>query len=242
MSEAGDGQRKAARERQSYVRHELRAPLAVIYPVLSLLLDGQVGALTSKQRDYLEIVQRNAELLEARIVSATESGWLDCAAVPTQAEHVALEEVVEELLVHRRIMGLDEPRIEVSSGLIVPTVAVADRSHLRTILAGLVGNASRHTEFGGSIRIDIGESLDAETVTLAVRDDGRGMSQAELASAFAFGHAERQTVAPRFGLGIGLWVARELVERNGGNIAIEAAEGTGTTVRVHLPRALREAS
>ena len=79
MTEPDLGVREAARERQSHVRHELRAPLAVMYPALSLLLDGTAGELSPKQREYLEILERNAERLECFVAGATESGWLDCA-------------------------------------------------------------------------------------------------------------------------------------------------------------------
>lgn len=64
MTESDLGEREAARERQSYVRHELRAPLAVMYPALSMLLDGSAGELTPKQREYLGILERSAERLE----------------------------------------------------------------------------------------------------------------------------------------------------------------------------------
>ena len=88
------GKREAARERQSYVRHELRAPLAVMYPALSMLLDGSAGVLTPKQREYLELLERNAERLERRLAGATESGWLDCAGDQSlQTLRAALEDL-----------------------------------------------------------------------------------------------------------------------------------------------------
>ena len=90
MTETDLGERAAARERQSYVRHELRAPLAVMYPALSMLLDGSAGALTPKQREYLELLERNAERLERRLAGATESGWLDCASAAPEPAAVPL--------------------------------------------------------------------------------------------------------------------------------------------------------
>ena len=72
----------AARERQSHVRHELRAPLAVIYPLLSLLLDGGAGELSPKQRGSLETLDRNVARLEGLITAATASGWTDCSVAP----------------------------------------------------------------------------------------------------------------------------------------------------------------
>jgi len=90
MAEPDHGEREAARERQSFVRHELRAPLAVMYPALSMLLDGSAGELTPKQRDYLEILERNAERLACLIAGATESGWLDCAGAAVEPAAVPL--------------------------------------------------------------------------------------------------------------------------------------------------------
>src|SRR5450756_2014084 len=70
MTESDLGNREAARERQSYVRHELRGSLAVMYPALSMLLDGSAVELTPKQREYLEILERSAERLERLIAGA----------------------------------------------------------------------------------------------------------------------------------------------------------------------------
>ena len=79
-----DGASDAARERQSHVRHDLRSPLAVMYPLLSLLLGESAGELTPKQREYLETMERNVERLERLLESAMESGWMDCCAAPAE--------------------------------------------------------------------------------------------------------------------------------------------------------------
>src|SRR5665647_138837 len=94
MTESDLGNREGARERQCYVRHELRGSLAVMYPALSMLLDGSAGELTPKQREYLEILERSAERLERLIAGATESGWLDCAGDQSlQTLRAALEDL-----------------------------------------------------------------------------------------------------------------------------------------------------
>lgn len=235
MNGFGQGEGEAARERQSYVRHELRAPLAVMFPLISLLLEGRGGDITDEQRQYLEALQRSVERLEARIVSATESGWLDCAAAPMTTEAVSLDEVVEEMLTLRRLRGLARPLIEVTHSSSTPPIAAADRDHLRQILADLIDNAGRHTLPGGSIRVWTGLAEDASTVTLTVRDGGCGMSPDELVKAFDFGYRGGAGNASQPGLGIGLWVCRELVSRNAGSITIESVEGGGTTVTVILP-------
>jgi len=104
MGEKGspDGGREAARQRQSYVQHELRAPLAVMYPALSMLLGGAAGELSARQREYLEIMERNVVRLEGMIASVVDSGWSECAAAPAEPAEVSLGDVVEGILAVRR--------------------------------------------------------------------------------------------------------------------------------------------
>ena len=79
---AAKGAAEAARERQSHMRHDLRAPLAVIYPLLSLLLDEGAGELTAQQREYLQVLERNVVRLEALVTGVADSGWADCSVAP----------------------------------------------------------------------------------------------------------------------------------------------------------------
>lgn len=238
MIESDPGEREAARERQSFVRHELRAPLSVMYPALSMLLDGSAGELTPKQREYLELIERNAERLERLIAGAAESGWLDCARAPTEPAAVPLREVLDEFLTARRLGGQQGPRIEVERAPGPSAVAWADREQLRQIVVNLLGNAAQYAGGGAAIRVRLEASADQHTVSLAVADEGRGIAAAELPHVFDFGFrgaAAREAALP--GLGIGLWVCRELAGRCGGSIAVSSEVGAGTTVTVTLPAA-----
>jgi len=238
MTESDPGEREAARERQSYVRHELRAPLSVMYPALSLLLDGSAGDLTPKQRDYLEILERNAERMERQFAAATESGWLDCAGVAAEPAAVPLGEALEEVLAVRRLSGRQGPLIQVEYAPGPLAVAWADREQMRQIAANLLGNAAQYSGGSGAVRIVVSTSEDSSTVSFAVQDEGPGIPADELAHVFDFGFrgAAAWEAAPP-GLGIGLWVCRELVGRCGGSIAIRSEVGAGATVTVTLPAA-----
>ena len=94
MTESDPGERDAARERQSYVRHELRAPLAVMFPALSMLLDGSAGDLSPKQREYLEILERNAARLERRLAGGGEA--LDWSGLLGREDQRLVGVLVEE--------------------------------------------------------------------------------------------------------------------------------------------------
>src|SRR5450759_5910967 len=144
MTESDLGNREAALERQSYVRHELRGSLAVMYPALSMLLDGSAGELTPKQREYLEILERSAERLERLIAGATESGWLDCAGADAEPAAVPLGEVLDEVLAVRRLSGQQEQLIRVEHAPGPRAVAWADREQVLQIVENLLGLSLIH--------------------------------------------------------------------------------------------------
>jgi signal transduction histidine kinase len=220
-------------ERQSFVRHELRAPLAVMYPLLSLLLDEGAGPLTPAQRDYLAMLDRNVKRLHALIGSAAESGWLDCAAGAGRPEPVKLAEAAEDVVA--RLQEHDRgARVRISRGDGVPA-AWADAEHVRCLVRNLVDNALRYA--GGDVEVRVARAADGG-VELRVQDSGPGMDETDAAAAFAFGvrgRAAAETGEP--GMGIGLWVCRRLAEANGGRVELATAAGAGTGVTVTLPAA-----
>ena len=227
----------AARERQSHVRHELRAPLAVIYPLLSLLKDGAAGDLTQQQRDYLEVLDRNVVRLEALVTSTVASGWTDCAAASPVPEPVALGDVAEEMLTLRRIDQPGGASVTVEAGPPPTPRAWADRDDVRQILTGLVRNAVAYAPGAGKVVVRV-RVHEPGAVALDVVDQGPGMPPAELARAFEFGfrgELARELKVP--GLGAGLWTCRELARRNAGELVVSSAPGAGTTATLTLPAA-----
>jgi signal transduction histidine kinase len=226
--------KEVARERQSHVRHELRAPLAVIYPLLSLLRDGGAGELTPRQEEYLEVLERNVTRMETLVSSTVASGWADCSAAPPVPEPVVLGDVAEELSSLRRMEGLEGAAIVVDAGVPPTPRAWADRDDVRQILADLVGNAAAYTPADG--RVTVRARRDNDTVVLEVADTGPGIAPEELGRVFEFGfrgELARSMKVP--GLGAGLWICRRLAERNGGGVTLASAPGAGVVATVTLP-------
>jgi signal transduction histidine kinase len=231
----------AARERQSHVRHELRAPLAVIYPLLSLLRDGGAGDLTPRQEEYLGVLERNVARMETLVSGTVASGWADCSAAPAVPEAVILGDVAEELAALRRLEGLESAAIAVHAGALPTPRAWADRDDVRQILAGLVSNAAAYTPARGSVTVRAGWG--GGTVALEVADSGPGIPPEELGRVFDFGfrgELARSLKVP--GLGAGLWVCRELARRNGGDVVLVSSPGAGVVATLTLPAAEEEPS
>ncbi len=227
----------AARERQSFVRHELRAPLAVMYPALELLLSGQGGALTPKQREYLEALERSVRRLDGAIASASATGWFDCAAGALSCEELDAAALVREYAAARERLGERVPGLSIGAGL--PPVW-ADRWRLLQALDDLVDNAAKHAGPRAAITLEVAVAPDAATVEFTVRDDGPGIADDELARVTEFGFVgERGRDREHPGLGVGLWAALELVAAMGGELSLASGPGVGLAVKISLPAAVR---
>lgn len=225
------------RERQSYVRHELRAPLAVMFPLLSLLLGGGAGELTVRQRELLETMQRAAERLERLVATVVESGWLESAAAPCRPGPVDLDAAVGGALAVLAAAGRGGPpvAVTVAPGGLRP--AWADPDDVRQALLVVLGNALAYTPETGRVTVRLAWDP-AGALEVTVRDTGPGVADDERDDVFAFGVRGRAAVASGVpGLGIGLWAARELARRNGGDLVLDPAPPPGATFRLRLPAA-----
>ena len=228
---------EAARERQSHMRHDLRAPFAVIYPLLTLLLGVGTGELDPQQRDYLEVLERNVVRLEALVSGVIDSGWADCSAAPVLPVEVTLADVAQEVVAMRRMEDQGGPSVVVEAARPAPR-AWADRDDVRQIITSLVRNAATYTPATGDITIRVRPDDHTGDVAVEVEDKGPGMPPEELARAFEFGFRGKlatQSRAP--GLGAGLWVCGELAARNGGSLTLASEPGAGVRATLVLPAA-----
>jgi len=224
-----------SREHQSFVRHELRAPLAVMYPALDLLLSGQAGPLTPRQREYLEALERSVRRLDGAIASVATSGWLDCAAGPAAIEALDAAELVREYADAREMLGERAPGLSVAGR--VPRVR-ADRRRLVEALDALVGNAVTHAGPRAAVTLVVAPAPSGGAVELTVRDDGPGVAADEFLRLGEFGFVgERGRARECPGLGLGLWVARELVTTMGGELSFASGPGAGFAATIRLPLA-----
>ena len=137
------------------MRHELRAPLAVIYPLLSMLLDEGAGELGPQQREFLEVLERNVVRLEALITGVADSGWADCSPAPAVPAEVAWATSPRRSS-RSAAWTIAEGRWSWSTPGGRPRRARwADRDDVRQIVADLVRNAVTYTPDDGSVTIRV---------------------------------------------------------------------------------------
>jgi len=224
-----------AAETQAYVRHELRAPLAVIQPVLGMLLDGTAGPLDETQLGYLRMLERNVARLAGMIETVVDSGWLEVAAVPQQPASVDVGDVARGVVDDVRASVEWTPRLAVRVTDGVPRVH-GDAFRLGRALRNVVLNACTYTPRGGRVDVRAKAGPGKDRVLIVVEDSGCGVAPDDLPHVFDLGYrGEAAKTRATQGLGLGLPVARAIVHDHGGAIVLESAEGRGTRVSIELP-------
>ena len=226
----------------SIASHELRTPITAVSGFAQLALrtvrrrlehpgDGGADADLERLARQLSIIEdRSAKLgrlvRELLDVSRIQSGQLEFDLAPIDLTELAGSSV-EQL-----VMTSPGRRYEVvSSG---PVVVIGDRDHLEQVLANLVDNAVKYSAPDGQVRIRV-SSADGEA-RMVVEDEGIGIPPDQLARVFDLFVRSSEAEARRTpGLGLGLYIARGIVERHGGRIWAESAPGSGTRVSVALP-------
>ena len=224
---------KARDEVTSIVSHDLKDPVHTIQMATAVLLDPELGTDETMRRQYLQMIQRSAgrmtRLLEDLVdVAKSEASSLSVVRKPTAVAPL-VEEVVEAFRLSSTERGIDLVA-RVPDDL--PLVTGDDRRIVQ-VLSNLCGNALKFTPPGGSVTVSAQHTADA--VELTVRDTGIGISRENLGRVFdRFWQAKRES---RASAGLGLAIARSIVEAHGGSIAVESTEGAGTEFRFTLPAA-----
>jgi signal transduction histidine kinase len=224
----------AAREELlAIVSHDLRNPLSAIVAGASVLQSAKLaGADLETVRKASQVILRSADRMNRIIadlldLAQIQAGQLSVEKRPHEAEGIVLESI--EML--RSLSSKMELKIErlVSAGLRVQ----CDRGRVLQVFSNLVGNAIKFTPRGGSIFIEVSEG--GQEALFLVRDTGPGISEEELPRIFdRFWQAQKSNGG---GIGLGLSIAKGLVEAHGGRLWAESRVGEGSTFFFTLPLA-----
>ena len=219
--EANESQRK---QLLADVTHELRTPLTVMQGNVEALLDGVHPLDREHIAPLLEETKVLARLIDdLRTLSLAESGALALHREPVDIAAIA-RDVVRAFADQAR-----RASVALGSSAEGPTTIDADPVRVREVLVNLVTNALRYTPAGGSVGIELRGAGSGVDVT--VRDTGSGIAADAVAG--IFDRFSRATDSP--GAGLGLAIAKGLVEAHGGTIRAESAPGQGTRIVFTLP-------
>jgi PAS domain S-box-containing protein len=216
------------------VSHELRTPLTSMSGYLELLLDGDAGPVPVHQQRMLETMARNAGRLRALIEDLLLVNQMDAGNLHLDLEPTALPGLVDRAV--SSVTGLAEARSQRIEVGLEPGLGrvLADATHLERATRALLTNAVKFSPDGAAIRV-LGSRVAGE-VELAVVDEGVGIEEEDLPRLFdRFFRTGQATRAAVQGAGLGLTIARRIVEEHGGTITVCSKPGRGSTFRIRLP-------
>jgi signal transduction histidine kinase len=221
----------------SHVSHELRSPLTAVRQFVSILLDGLAGELNPEQRQYLEIVLRNVKQLHSMINDLFEVSGVQAGKLKIELQCASVSDAVAYTV--NTLQGAATAKEIVLTSDIegnLPSVC-ADPARLRQILIILVDNAIKFTPRNGMVKVQtrISEE-DPAFLLLQVSDSGCGIDPDKTEQIFErLFQASDPALADHNGLGLGLYICKDLVTRHGGKIWAHSTPGQGSVFSVTLP-------
>jgi PAS domain S-box-containing protein len=216
----------------SIASHELRTPVTSIkgYTQLAKTLIRENDLPTSEE--YLEIALDQIDRMSRLILELLDVSRIETGRLEIRREPIPWAEFVREIVtrhhtaVSDRRFHLDVPNTE--------AVVVGDGDRLEQVIGNLLENAVKYSPEGSEIFVSVEDRGD-QLVT-SVCDRGIGIPSDELGQVFERFHRGRQVSSTNYGgLGLGLYITKQIVDRHGGSIWVESKEGTGTTFYFSLP-------
>jgi len=217
----------------SVVSHELRTPLMAMQGALSLLVEGKAKQETGAVEEFLTLCHQNTNRLIALVEELLDVGNLDSGRIRIWPRTIRLAEVVADVVQSLRVTA-QERALELTADVPADLVAWADADRTAQVLTNLVSNSLKFTREGG-VRITAREA--EGFVEICVVDTGIGIP-AEVQPIIFDRFIQVHDAATRNagGVGLGLAIAKMLVERQGGAISVESTPGRGSTFRFTLPQ------
>lgn len=219
----------------SVVSHQLRSPLSNLKWSVALLSSGRLGEVPSKQAEYLQIIAENTARMTELISDLLMVSRIEQGKLPLQKMTFSLPEVI------RGIIDKTKPYAQASNVQITFEApddlkpVFADLSQTKSIVENLLDNAIRYTKGRGQVKIKI-EQRNAGELLFMVKDNGVGIPEADQKHVFQkFFRSANVLRYQTQGSGLGLYIAKSIIEQSGGRIWFKSREGKGTTFWFTLP-------
>lgn len=207
--------------------YEFRTPLTSISGFADLLRSGIAGELNAQATDYVEAIATSAERLSEQINTVLDFSQGEAGAMPIAAKPVNVAELLQEAVASKQALAAEKA---VSVDLQPPEdglIITADAKRLSQALGQVLDNAIRYHRDGGKVLVFAHPKGDE--VEIIISDDGHGMDAATRAALLD------SSAGSGIGGGLGLPLAKQLVESHGGRFTLESEPGQGTAVIIALP-------
>lgn len=218
------------------VSHEFRTPLTVIREFASIMQDGLAGDVSDEQREYLGIIVNRADDLNLIVNDMLDISRLEAGLLGVSRKECRIGDIVEHIrttLERRAAAGSVNLTIAIDDTL--PTV-YCDADKIRQVIINLVVNACKFSNEGGGVTLWAHDDLIHSQVVMGVTDKGSGIDPEHARAIFErFKQVGGNIRASTKGFGLGLNIAKELVQLNFGDIGVESELGKGSTFTFTIP-------
>jgi len=214
--------------------HELKTPLTSALEFIAIVVDGLGGPINDAQKEYLGIAKDSCHQMRNCINDLLDATRLETGKFALHTKPAALDALAHRVLTALR-PAAQEKKVtlteEIQPGL--PLLPL-DEQRMVQVISNLLGNALKYTPPGGSVFVKVSEVADA--LEFSVRDTGCGIPRAEQEHIFDRLYQVKTGDAATGGIGLGLYLCRELVQLHGGRIWVESQPGKGSTFRFVIPK------
>jgi signal transduction histidine kinase len=226
---------KASRQRErdflANVSHELKTPLTSIQGFSQAILDGTAEE-EAERKHAASIIIEEAGRMARLVEELLELARFDAGQIEIARREVNLADVLEECA-KRFAFQAEEAGIELEMDVPALPPVLGDEDRLTQVFTNLLDNAIKHTPSGGKVKV-IAKGVNQKNVKVAVTDTGSGIPPEDLPRIFErFYQVDKSRAGS--GVGLGLAIAKEIIEAHGGSISVESVVGLGTKFTVSLP-------
>jgi two-component system, sensor histidine kinase and response regulator len=221
----------------SHVSHELRTPLTSIHQFVSILFDGLAGEVSAEQRDHLKTVLKSVNQLGAMVRDLLEASRAESGKIRIEPRCVEIGDLIKQAVTMMQLAAHEkEVGLEVGVDSRIPLV-YGDPGRILEVLINLIENGIKFTPQGGAVTVQAClVQTDPDFVYISVADTGVGISAENRALVFERLYQDPNAVdSSRKGLGLGLFIAKELINLHGGRIWVASEQGNGSTFSFTLP-------
>jgi signal transduction histidine kinase len=234
VKDRDEGVSRMKSEFLSITAHQLRTPLSALKWVLHMSLEGDMGKLTKKQQGLLEKGYDANERMITLVNDLLDVVRIEEGRFDYKFHKVDFVELVEEMVGDMKLIA-DQKKVTLEfhkPSRVIPKISV-DSEKLRLVFMNIVDNALQYTHAKGRVEVAITYK---DNILVTVKDTGVGIPKNQMIRIFSkFFRADNAVRMQTAGSGLGLFIAKNIIEKHGGKIWIDSEEGKGTSVNFTLP-------
>jgi len=218
----------------SIASHQLRTPLTALKGYTGMLLDGDVGSINEKQREYLSEIKNANDRMIKLITSLLNVSRVDLGVFTVDPELINFEEISQSVLKELESSIKDKKlHIKTNFEKNIPLLS-ADPKIVRMVFQNLLSNAVKYTPPEGSISLNIKKEY--PDLVISVKDTGYGIPEAVKLKIFTkLFRSDNARIKDPNGTGLGLYIIKATIEQTGGKIWFDSKENKGSTFYVSIP-------